>query len=370
MLSRSALREMIERHRLLDDALIDKRDGFVSDWNGSHPFVEQFLGTEIMTSKIPKSLLSRYIFFDEEHAVVDAICHLHLKLEGLRLSRKNIVAGPGSSSLLVALSLWVLQQGYSEVYYVPPLYYTLHYFLRMLGIRLRPVSGKHLFESNSIMHLPNRRGVLLLCDPIWYAGRRVPMKKIERIAEWQRKTRSLVLVDGAFQYMQWDGTRHENCALLDPELTFRLISPTKSLAVPCYRFAYVLHPSNCHDEFAFLYENLVGGASVSDLAFALRALDVLGSDESNRRLTTYLHSRYQRLVEEKIIQTSVLPDSGYFIFAVPTVRVPGQIAMDQEYFELKGYSGYVRMNLLTAVEIYLKQDRVESQANLSGVQVE
>jgi aspartate/methionine/tyrosine aminotransferase len=352
---RNSLLGLIEKHRLLDESICNQRDHFISDWNGAHPFVERFLGPEIAAaSSTSGPLRSQYIYFDEQPAVLDAICRLHLKLEGLNLSRENVLAGPGSSSLLVGLSLWLLQQGYTEVFYVPPLYYTLHYFLRLLKIRLRPVSGRHAFEPDSVVNLPSYRSALLLCDPIWYAGRRVPLSTISAIRDWQRKTRSLVLIDGAFQYMRWDGRRNEHSSLLDPELTFRLISPTKSLAIPSFRFAYLLHPKSVHKTLVFLYENIVGGSNAFDLAFAHRALNVLSSDEANTPLTTFLRNTYRCLIHRGLIRTRVTPDCGYFVFGVPTFRLPNQVAMDQDYFELKGYADHVRVNLMLADQTLLR----------------
>jgi aspartate/methionine/tyrosine aminotransferase len=352
MRQRLTLLDLVEKHQLLDDAIRKERKHFVSDWNGTHPFVGEFLGPEILTRGAVTPDEARYLYFDEEHDILDAVRLLHRTFEGINLSRENVLAGPGSSSLLTALCLWIVQQRYSEVYYIPPLYYTLHYFLRMMNIRLRPVSGKHAFEAGAVLNLPARKALLLLCDPIWFAGRRVPAEKIEAIANWQRNTDSCVVVDGSFQFMQWDHDRRENSSILDPELTFRVISPTKSLAIPCFRFAYLLHPSWSHRELLFLYENVVGGATVGDLAFARRSLNVLMTDKSNRSLTNYLKETFERLVADGTISTRIVPDCGYFVFAVPHCQLAKQIVMDQEYFELEGYPDHVRINLMLARDLY------------------
>jgi histidinol-phosphate/aromatic aminotransferase/cobyric acid decarboxylase-like protein len=348
MTRKTSLANLIEKHKALDGAIKDDREGFLSDWNGDHPFVERYLGPELLEFKLTKPLPSRYIYFDDEHSVLEAVSALHGKLEGLKVSRQNVAAGPGSSSLLVAFSLWLLQQRYEEVYYVPPLYHTLHYFLRLLGLRLRPVSGKHAFEPGAVLNLPPKRTMLLLCDPVWYAGRSVPAEKMAAIAEWQRRTNSLIFIDGSFQYMQWNGDRREQTAALDPEATFRLICPTKSLAIPFFRFAYLLHPARFHDEFLFLYESIVGGANISDLAFARRSLEVLSAEEGNRALTDFLRETYERLSRERLIQTEIPPECGYFVFAAPEAELLGGVTMDQDYFEQRNYPGYVRINLMVA----------------------
>jgi hypothetical protein len=169
--SKAPLTELVKRHRDLDRLLVDTRAGFVSDWEGSHPYV----------------------------------------------------AGPGSSSFLTALSLWLLHEGYDELFYVPPIYYTLLFFLRLLRIRVRPVSGKQPFERGFRMNLPKRRSVLLISDPTWYAGTRLSCAAIEVIKNWQLPTDSTVIVDGSFQYMQWDGSRKERTSELEPNQTIRLM---------------------------------------------------------------------------------------------------------------------------------------------------
>ena len=206
-----------------------------------------------------------------------------------------------------------------------------------------------MFSSELDLRLPRHRTALLFCDPIWYAGRTVPVDVISQIAEWQKATGSFVIVDGSFQYMQWDRTRAELAATLDPELTFRLVSPAKSLAIPCFRFAYLLHPATIHEEFLFLYENLVGGSCITDLHFAARSLAVLRSQSSNLALTDYLRSRYDTLISSGYLETEIQPNSGYFVFGLPREHRPDEVYMDQEFFELQGYQNYGRINLLKTI---------------------
>ena len=154
------------------------------------------------------------------------------------------------------------------------------------------------------------RSVLLLSDPIWFAGRRLTESQIVAIAKWQKKTGSLVFVDGSFQYTQWDGTRREHTAMLDANLTFRLISPTKSLAIPAFRFAYLILPSQFHKQLLFLYESMMGGANFSDVAFARQALNVLADSPGNRPLTDFFNETYTQLIKNGFIQSGITPDSG------------------------------------------------------------
>jgi len=349
---RPDLDALVLKHRLLDNAIETNRDQFLSDWNCDNPLIEQLLGRELSSLIRGGRLRDSYIYFDEDESLLESIRNFHSQAEGLALSHNNIVAGPGSSSFLAAFAIWLRRCGYTDVYYIPPLYHTFYYLLESLDINVTPVATLHAYEAQYSMNLPSHHSVLLMCDPVWYAGRCVPMAQISTIADWQRATRSLVFVDGSFQYMKWSQERSERTAALDPELTFRLVCPAKALAVPFFRFAYLLHPSSTHDDLVFLYESTVGGASASDLAFARRALNVLtASDSINRLMPDYFRSVYYALVERELIRTTIIPECGYFVFAIP--QVPSDLPlMDQSYFELQGYPGYGRINLMAARRIY------------------
>lgn len=353
MSTRPSIELLIEKHRHLDSVIQTNRSNFLSDWNCDNPLLDQLLGAEL--ARLPRNGFSpdSYIFFDAEKALIDSICRFHHDVEGLSLSSDHVVAGPGSSSFLAAFAIWLLRSGYEEVFYVPPLYHTFYFLLESLGIKLTPVSALHAYQPGHSMALPAHHAVLLMCDPVWYAGKSVPDNHIERIAEWQRRTESLVFVDGSFQYMKWSGERNESSAALDPDLTFRLICPAKTLAVPFFRFAYLLHPSAVHSDLVFLYESMVGGATASDLVFAHRALKVLEGDGTIEHvLPAYLARVYHTLVSRKLIRTAIVPDCGYFAFAEPLARPSGLVTMDQSYFELTGYPDYCRINLMAAHRIY------------------
>src|ERR1043165_2127107 len=113
-------------------------------------------------------------------------------------------AASGGASILFAFSYWLTRNDIDEVYYIPPIYFTLLNSLRQFRIRARALSGYHCFEREFHLTLPAKKTVLVLADPVWYAGIRVPQNVIQEIAAWQEMTGSLVFVDGSFQYMRWD----------------------------------------------------------------------------------------------------------------------------------------------------------------------
>jgi aspartate/methionine/tyrosine aminotransferase len=352
MLRNRALAQLIEAHHQLDVSVRKDRQHFLSDWNVEHPFARDFLSPSLWKMR-RQTRASGYIYFDEQLEVSESICAFHSAVEGLKLKQKNVVAGPGSTSLLTAFCVWLVQMDVQEVFYLPPLYYTLHYVLRSLNIRARPISGYQPFEPQFQLRLPEKKTVLLLTDPIWFAGARFSEACIRQIAEWLCRTGSLVFVDGSFQYAQWERKRLEFTSRFHPEQTFRVISPSKSLAIPEFRFAYLLMPKRFQEKFLFLYENTVGSASTADLMFARQSLSILRSETCNYALTDYLAAVYKSLLKRRAIRTEVTPECGYFVFAKVTKKLKTQIVMGGEYFEQKRYPEYVRLNLFKAQETLL-----------------
>lgn len=353
MLIRSEIAALLDRHRQLDKLIDVERSRFVSDWNCINPLTDRLLSKELATLAMSRRDPDSYVYFDDDIELSDAISKFHRDQEELHLSQDNILAGPGPSSFIAAFSIWLRRKGVKQVHYLPPLYHTLHLLLASLDIDAIPIATEHAFDPKHSMALPSRQTILLLCDPIWFAGRCMTREQMMTIDAWQRRTRSLVFIDGSFQYMKWDRTRREHSATLDPELTFRLVSPGKALAVPTFRFAYLLHPADAHKDMVFLYESVVGGANATDREFAHRAMQVVSSDDTNHLMSDYFAGIYTDLLQRQIIQTRISPECGYFIFATLLKKPPGCILMDQSYFELSGYAGYSRINLMTARRMFL-----------------
>jgi len=58
--------------------------------------------------------------------------------------------------------------------------------------------------------------------------------------------------------------------------------------------------------------------------------------------------RYEMLIDGRIIETSIIPNCGYFIFARVLRGLPeGYLQIDGSYFEQSGYPGYAKINLLS-----------------------
>lgn len=169
---------------------------------------------------------------------------------------------------------------------------------------------------------------------------------IHKIREWQKKTGSVVFVDGSFQYTKWNQPHFEHTASLDHDLTFRVVCPTKALAIHGYRFSYAIVPETERELFTYLYENMCGSTPLRNLLFAQQAMTVLGSNTSNKKILNEIEMSFNLLMKRGAITPVGTPDCGYFIFAKLKESMRNIIAMDESYFELSGYPEYVRVNLI------------------------
>lgn len=334
---------LLELHKSLEH-LVRRMEGqpFVSGWNADNPFRERFLGT-LGVAGLDSTAYQSYT---SDATLLGSIREMHRRFDGIELADGNILPGDGSTGLIATTFLWLWGTGVREVLYVPTVHDTFYYYFRFLGLEVRRAADRHPFEPGFELDLPDRRSVLFVSDPTWYVGQALADGVIDELARWQRATGSLVFVDGTWQYLQWGPSRRESSARLDPELTLRLVGPTKFLGLNGHRFSYLLAPAGLRDQLADVHENVHGSTSVHNLEFARRAIAVMNGPEDNRPLTDHVAATYRRLIERGLIETEILPDCGLYCFARPTRPLPPHFAMGGEYYELDGYPGYLRVNLL------------------------
>ena len=318
---------------------------FLSGWQCDNPFIDELLAAvRSLTASID---YRRYAYFDDDEGLVDAIKDLHKGLDSR--APEQVLCGSGATALLFAFATYLRRRNVTSVYYVPPMYFTLHAALDRYGIKAIPVSAAQPYEPSFSLDLPTEQGaVLILTDPIWYAGKSVPLDAIVEIAAWQERTESVIFVDGSLQYMSWNGGACEHTALLDPAATFRLVCPSKQLSIHGYRFAYVLGPSLSNDDLAWTYANINGPASADSIAFAHLAIPAIARGDIRRQTAAFVSERHQRLRERKIIESTIAPDCGYFVFEKVNAPLPPQYTIvDGRYFEQANYPGYMKVNLLS-----------------------
>ncbi|GAA0428928.1 hypothetical protein GCM10010357_58260 [Streptomyces luteireticuli] len=318
---------------------------FVSDYNGGHPFVEKYLGELADAAPCRLADVTRYSALDEDAVLRERIAEMHRRYDGAGCTPGRVLPGGGSSALLGTFATWLLLTGRRRVHYVAPVYYKLAFLFRRMGIEPVPVARGHAHQPAFDLRLPAERTVLVLTDPVWYAGRRVPAAVVRRIADWQRATGSLVFVDGTFQYMRWDGGRREETAHLPAELTLRMVCPTKYLSIHGYRCAHLLVPLQLREELAELHLNLHGDVAVSDRLFARRAADLM-LGEGNAALVQHIRDSHRTLTASGALAAQLPVEAGFFLFARPRVPSRWFLALDGKFFELDGHPGYIRVNLL------------------------
>jgi len=349
----NSLDGLVKKHRDLDFLLENKGNtkDFVSDWNCKHPFYHDYFNQ----IRIPKDATQKYNFIRAEDDIYELITKFHLKNEKKNYHWKEIIIGNGSATIISAFFVWLKLQGIEYVYYIPPLYYTFHFFSRVYEIPLRPITNDQLLSDDVPINLPKKKCVLILSDPIWYAGYSINKKTINKIVKWQKQTQSTVFVDGSFQYFNWDLTKNENTSNFDRQNTFRLVCPSKAVATHGLRFSYLILPKKYFDTLDFILDNSLGSSNPYDIVFAKKCMKLLLSRKSNNELIIFTEKIYSKLLQKQIISSSIKANCGYFIFAKPNKMDKKLLRfMDGKYFEQKKFNSYVRVNLLgSAIRKYL-----------------
>jgi len=336
---------LLKRHAELEALYDDGNNGnFLSGWQCENPWVASIHdGVKAERGTIDAG---KYVYLEDDLNLRERFVAFHLNIDGV--APEALLFGEGSTSLLFSLCAWLRERGIEEVFYIPPLYFTLHYALRLLGFQARPVAAKHAFEEGFTVNLPPKRCVLLFSDPVWYAGMSLHRDFVMRIDSWQRRTQSLVIVDGSFQYMNWCGLQMESTALLTSRSTVRIICPTKALAAHGYRFAYAVAPADLGPEITSVYSRVYGSASADSLAFGRFAATAMGLGDITRSLMSFVKDRHTRLRQNRRIDAPWCPDSGYFVFERVLAPIDSKSAMmDGSYFDQPRYKDHRRINLLS-----------------------
>jgi histidinol-phosphate/aromatic aminotransferase/cobyric acid decarboxylase-like protein len=343
----NGLVELIEAHDDLDRRLQsgDPRM-FLSDWNGAHRFAHDYLGPLATKPFAEWGTLTGYSKMQLDEELKQKIVDFHWKRGETVHRTENVYPSAGSAGFLATFALW-LNENHPDgpIHFLPPLYHFVARWMCRLGRDVRPVAARQAFDADLVLDLPKRRTVLLMTAPLWYAGRHIPAEVVAQIRTWQEATGSLVFVDGTFLYEAWDPQHSEPTATLVPELTMRLVCPTKALGMHSSRFAYLLMPEGLIDGFGALHALLHGPASLADRVFAHQAMDVLISDENNRSLLADVQDSYRRLIEAGAVLDHFEPETGYFLFGRPAADAAAYIGMDEHCFGPIGRPGYVRINL-------------------------
>ena len=326
----------------LDDG---DRGKFLSGWQCENPFNGRLFRAVKERSKSID--YGSYTYFEDDTELTTLIKDLHARADAVR--PQHVFCGSGSTSLLFGFASLLKKRGVKQVYYLPPMYFTLHLAFDRFEILTIPVSDRQPFEPGFDMRLPDQaESVLMVLDPIWYTGIPLAPEVIAQIAEWQTRTASLVFVDGSLQYLSWDSPKAELSAQLDPQLTFRLICPSKQLSAHGYRFAYVLLPSSAKKEFSWVYTNIFGPVNADSIAFAHEAILEISNGSISRQSMGLVSQRHKDLRKRGIIESELNPSCGYFVFEKLNVPLPdGYVTVGGQYFDQPRYRDCIKINLLS-----------------------
>lgn len=324
----------------------DGDDGnFLSGWQCENPFVKEFLSTVKQNSE--KFDHTKYSYYDAHEDLLSSIHSYHKNLDTNQ--PESVICGCGSTSLLSTFAAYLASIGITRVYYISPLYITLHTALHRFKIETIAVSDKHPYEKDFTLNLPKiKNSFLLLTDPVWFAGVPIHKEYIEEISKWQNEFDATIFVDGSLQYMPWDDRRYESTSILNPAKTVRLVCPSKQMCIHGYRFSYMLAPSGISRKLNWTYTSLFGPAPVDSISFGQKAIQAVTEGHIPKQLSHFIRSRFELLISEHAIEPFVTPECGYFIFAKVLKRLPDNyLLIDGSFFSKQNMSQYSKLNLLS-----------------------
>ncbi len=115
----------------------DGDDGnFLSGWQCENPFVKDFILSVQENSQ--QFDPTKYSYYDANSDLLSLIYSYHKNLDNKQ--PQSIVCGCGSTSLLSTFAAYLASAGITRVYYISPLYITLHTALHRYKIETIPVS--------------------------------------------------------------------------------------------------------------------------------------------------------------------------------------------------------------------------------------
>ncbi len=332
-----------------ENLAFDLNDGdggnFISGWQCYNLYAVDFLTAVKERSKHID--YCKYQYFDEDIELSEKICCTHSLFDDVR--PQAVLCANGSSALLYSFVTYLKKLKINKVFYISPIYFTLQVAFELYGIKSIPISDRQSFEKGFLFCLPEENSsVLFLTDPIWYTGTKYSEQVISEISKWQKRTSSIVFVDGSLQYLPWNGFLKENTSKLDPAYTFRLVCPSKQLSVHGYRFSYLLLPASHLRGMAWTYANIAGPTSADSIIFAHESIIAIRDRTLPDSLMQVVKRRHTFLRKHNIIESDISPECGYFVFEKINVPLPeGYSIMDGKYFDLTSYSGYIKINLLS-----------------------
>lgn len=107
-------------------------------------------------------------------------------------------------------------------------------------------------------------------------------------------------------------------------------------------------PEEHRELIRYACSNLTGATGSASEPYALHLMSILNSPAGDGDLVAHIRSVHSKLVEDGVLVAEAAnPVASYYTFAkLPGELLDNAIVMDQRFFGIEGFDGYVRVNLL------------------------
>ncbi len=335
---------------------------FLSEWFFDEK-VHEYTGIEEDFFSFPFETPTQYYFPDSYQQLNKDIESFHKESEDYHEEGEEIFITEGSTPMIASLVIFAKSLGFDRIYSVSPLYFNIFKVAELVDIPISPVNST-LTHDNSEINLPEKKVFLIITDPIWSIGRHQSKEVYEKLAEWQRRTESLIFVDGSFSYTDWySKEKREPERVLDPSLTFRLICPTKALGLNGLRFSYLLCPEKFKKELSRITCSTIGSSSYFSHKSRPAMFAKMIENEINP-IGAFSRDRFLQLKElfDRNNIDYIDPTCGFFMFAELEDFFKRKGVLDKymwipnkglDIFDKK-FSGYAKLNLIMREKSFLQ----------------
>jgi hypothetical protein len=129
-------KEILQLHEDLEVKFGDGNGGdFLFGWQSINPFASDLLTA--VKQRAEEIDYTKYSYMESDSELAAEVAALHDALDGVKPDAV-FCAASGGASILFAFSYWLARNDIDEIYYIPPIYFTLLNGLRQFKIR-RPL---------------------------------------------------------------------------------------------------------------------------------------------------------------------------------------------------------------------------------------
>lgn len=347
--------EQIDEFDYSVDEHFDKNKiNFLSEWLFDKK-IHQYTFFEKNPFRVSPNVPIQYAFPDTNRELNTGIERFHIE-EGLSQGSFTVFIGEGSTPMIATIVLLAQKMNFSKIYSIFPLYFTIHKMCDVLDMDIIACNDDFGCFNSVNLNLPKKKSFLFITDPIWSIGKHNCSEVFNQLAKWQRKTNSIIFVDGSFSYMDWrTSDKREPSVDLDPNLTLRLVCPTKTLCLHGLRFSYLLCPNDFAKEVARISIANTGSSCYFGHLQRKRIFDKMIEKKPNP-VGLFAADRYQK-IERCFFKNNIkhiVPDCGFFMFANLDDILKKKKLRDKYYWLNNTaidvlnpkYNGYAKINLI------------------------